>query len=89
MVAEMQHYGIDMATRTVVSKPVSVGNILDLTNPAVRSQLGISLEQITGNDYFYTQAIGDFARTRYNGILAPSARQAGTSNLILFQEVKP
>jgi RES domain-containing protein len=89
MLAEMQRYGIDMSMRAVVSQPVSVGNILDLTNPAVRSQLGISLEQITGNDYFYTQAIGDFSRTRYSGILAPSARQAGTSNLILFQELKP
>ena len=84
LLAEMQHYGIDMATRSVLKRQVSVGNILDLTSPAVRQQLGVLLEQINGDSYFTTHALGDFARGRYNGILAPSARKAGTSNLILF-----
>ncbi len=78
-----------MSTRSVVCQSVSVPNVLDLTNPVVRSQLGITLEQITGDDNFLTQSLGDFARGRYSGILALSARQAGTSNLILFQELKP
>lgn len=84
MLAEMRHYGIDMSSRSVLSRQVNVGNILDLTNPAVRRQLGVSLEQISGDSYHWTHALGDFAQGRYNGILAPSARQAGTSNLILF-----
>jgi len=36
-----------------------------------------------------TQALGDFASTRYNGILAPSARLEGASNLLLFKDIKP
>ena len=89
MLAEMKHYGIDMATRSVINKEVSISNILDLTNPTVRDQLGIKLGQITSDDYFLTHALGDFARSRYNGILAPSAREAGTSNLILFDRGLP
>ena len=82
--AEMQYYGLALATRSIVSAEVSIGDILDLTDPLVRDQLGITLEQITGNDYALTQALGDFARTRYNGILVPSARLRGGVNLVLF-----
>jgi RES domain-containing protein len=54
------------------------------TDSKVRSQLGIDLKDLTGNDYTTTHAIGDFARTRYSGMLVPSAREPGLVNLILF-----
>ena len=84
VLGELAHYGVDANKVAWVSKNVKVNNVLDLTNPAVRKQLGISLEQITSNDYLYTQALGDFARGRYSGLLVPSARQAGTSHLVIL-----
>ena len=84
VMAELMHYGIDVDDITMVSKDISVQNILDLTNETVRNQLGVSMEQIISNDYTITQAIGDFAQGRYEGILVPSARAEDASNLILF-----
>jgi RHS repeat-associated protein len=84
VLGELRHYGVDPDSVTWVTKSVQVDNVLDLTNPAVRDQLGITLKQITTNDYLYTQAIGDFARGRYSAILAPSARAPGTSNLVIL-----
>jgi RES domain-containing protein len=86
VLGELKHYGVDPRDFALVSKKVKVGNILDLTNAKVRKQLGISLEDLKGDNYFLTQAIGDFARTRYSGILVPSAREDGASNLVLFSK---
>jgi RES domain len=55
-----------------------------LTNPLVRQQLGISLESLTDNSYLLTHSIGDIARGRYDGLLVPSARQPGATNLVIF-----
>jgi len=85
VLGELRHYGVDPDSVAWLSRNVSVDNVLDLTNPAVRKQLGISLEQITTNDYLYTQALGDFARERYRALLVPSARQPGTSNLVILR----
>jgi RES domain-containing protein len=84
VLGELSHYGVNPGDVSLVSKHIKVDNILDLTNPAVRRQLGVSLDELTGNDYSVTHALGDFARTRYSGMLVPSAREAGTSNLVLF-----
>ncbi len=82
--AEITHYGAE-AGRIPVSRNVRVDNVLDLTNPSVRRQLGVSLEDLTSNDYSTTQRVGDWARQNgYNGILAPSARNAGGGNLVVF-----
>jgi filamentous hemagglutinin len=87
---EILAYKIDPATRTFVSKEVVLDNLLDLTDPAVRDWLGVSLAdltQTTGDrvgDYFLPNAIGDFARSRYNGLLVPSARHPAGKNLVMF-----
>jgi RHS repeat-associated protein len=81
------------STRRFVQKRVAVENILDLTDPAVRQQLGVTLEDLTQKtgdqtaDYFLTNSIGDFARTRYDGMLVPSARNPGGSNLVMFSDL--
>ncbi|MET3653919.1 two-partner secretion domain-containing protein [Dyella japonica] len=69
----------------------SVNNLLDLTDPAVRNELGVSLEDIarTGGTaawrYEVTQPLGAYAQFKnYNGIIAPSAQADGGVNLILF-----
>jgi len=81
---EMKHYGMDPQDVQIVTRSTKVENILDLTNPEVRRQLGISLDDLQGESYSMTQSIGAWARKNYSGILAPSARAKGTSNLILF-----
>jgi len=87
--AEVDYYG-QTAGRVSVSQDVSLDNVLDLTDPAVRQQLNVSLEQITGDSYLYTQQLGNFGRSNgYSGILAPSARQVGGSNLVMFPKVQP
>ena len=84
VIAELKHYGIDPSDVTFVKKHVKVSNVLDLSDSKVRNQLGINLKDLTGNYYTMTHAIGDFARTRYSGMLVPSAREPGLVNLILF-----
>jgi RES domain-containing protein len=85
--AEVEHYGL-AAGRVSISQNVKLSNVLDLTSPSVRGQLNVSLEQITGNSYAVTQKLGEFARSNgYSAILAPSARNAGGSNLVLFPKV--
>ena len=82
--AEVQHYGA-AAGRVSVSKEVTLNNVLDLTNPAVRQELNVTLEQINGNSYSITQRLGDLARAKgYDGILAPSARNPNGTNLVIF-----
>jgi len=85
VLGELAHYGVDPSKAAWVTSRVRVENVLDLTNPAVRTQLGVKLDQITGDSYFYTHALGDFARGQgYGGILFPSARAPGTSNFVEF-----
>lgn len=82
--AEVDHYGV-AAGRVSVSQNVSLGNVLDLTNPTVRGELNVKLEEIIGDSYKVTHQLGGFARANgYDGLLAPSARNIGGSNLVIF-----
>ncbi len=84
--AELGNYDVfDFSNRTMYSYDVRLTNMLDVSNPSVRSQLGISLESIVGESYDVTHAIGRYAYSNgYNGIIAPSARADGGINIILF-----
>lgn len=83
---EISHYPGSVEGRIPVSRNVELDNVLDLTDPAVRQRLRVSLNDITGDSYQRTQPIGDWARgLGYNGILAPSARNKDGSNLIIFE----
>ncbi|MCG6202957.1 hypothetical protein, partial [Psychromonas antarctica] len=71
---------------------VKIDNLLDLTNPSVRSELGISLDDLvrTGPNkkwnYEITNPLGKFAEeSGYNGIIAPAAQADGGVNLIIFK----
>ncbi len=79
--------------RTMDTFNVRLGNLLDLSNPVVRSKLGVSLDDLvrtSGDDiYDVTHQLGRFAREQgYGGIIAPSARADGGLNLILFEGLK-
>lgn len=67
------------------SYDVTLTNMLDVSNPTVRAQLGIKLDDIIGENYDVTHLIGRYAYDNgYNGIIAPSARADGGVNIILF-----
>ena len=84
--AELGNYDVfDFSNRTMYSYDVRLKNMLDVSNPSVRSQMGISLESIVGESYDVTHAVGRYAYSNgYNGIIAPSARADGGINIILF-----
>lgn len=84
--AELGNYDVfDFSNRTMYSYDLKLTNMLDVSNPSVRSQLGISLDSIVGESYDVTHAIGRYAYNNgYNGIIAPSARADGGVNIILF-----
>ena len=84
--AELGNYDVfDFSGRTMYMYDVKLTNMLDVSNPSVRSQLGISLESILGESYDVTHSIGRYAYSNgYNGIIAPSARADGGVNIILF-----
>ena len=84
--AELGNYDVfDFSNRTMYQYDVRLTNMLDVSNPSVRSQLNISLESIIGESYDVTHAIGRYAYSNgYNGIIAPSARADGGINIILF-----
>jgi RES domain-containing protein len=63
--------------------------VLDLTDPGVRAQVGVSEQALTSNDYSACQAITELVRRapgRFGGILQPSAAIAGEQTLVVFQE---
>lgn len=84
--AELGNYKVyDFSNRTMYSYDVKLTNMLDVSNPSVRSQLGISLDSIVGNSYDVTHDVGRYAYYNgYNGLIAPSARADGGVNIILF-----
>jgi len=76
--------------RSIHSFDVKIDNLLDLSNPSIRSKLGVSLDDLirTSGDEIYsvTQDLGRYARDQgLKGIIAPSARADGGLNIILFQ----
>ncbi|WP_080062355.1 RHS repeat-associated core domain-containing protein [Serratia sp. FGI94] len=83
--SEVTHWNVDLSRRILISKKVQLNNVLDLTRSNVRDKLGVSLGDLTSNDYTITHQIGHWAKTQgYDGILAPSARNPTGSNLISF-----
>ncbi|MGP4846209.1 RHS repeat-associated core domain-containing protein [Marinobacter sp. 1Y8] len=85
--AEISHYGA-LGGRELVARNTKVENALDLTNPKTRSELGVSLKDITSNDYTKTHELGLLAKENgYDGVLAPSARDPNGSNLIVFKGI--
>jgi RES domain-containing protein/LysM repeat protein len=90
--AEFVNNGSSLVGRDVNVFPnSSVNNLLDLTDPAVREGLGVSLQDLTRTGgtsawrYEVTQPLGAYAQAKgFNGIIAPSAQADGGVNLILF-----
>ncbi|MFA8391348.1 RES family NAD+ phosphorylase [Burkholderia ubonensis] len=79
--------------KVLVTKDFVINNVLDLTDPAARRALGVTLDQITqsshgGASYDATQRISNWARQQgYQAILAPSAQNSSGVNLVSFQSL--
>ena len=93
--ANDHYYGIETKTpRLVVAIQAKVAHILDLTSPAIRRQLGITLAELAGEDWrkllqsgqeSLSQALGRAAAsTGASGLLVRSAAVHQARNIILF-----
>ena len=84
--AELGNYDVtNFSNRTMYSYNVKLDNMLDVSNPSVRNQLGVSLNDLVGENYTVTHKIGKYAYSNgYNGIIAPSARADGGVNIVIF-----
>ena len=87
--AEVSAYG-PLDGKVLVKSEISLKNALDLTDQKVRASLNISLEDILqtrgAEKYSLTQDIARWARRNgFDGIIAPSARDLGGSNVVVFK----
>ena len=82
-----------LKSRELVTIEVTVDPVLDLTDPAVRQELGVGLETLTGDgeaDFEACRDIADWARANsYRAILAPSAATGGERILAIYLEGSP
>ena len=78
---------------------VSLTNMLDLTDPNTREQLGVRLDELISSDYknykttapsqATTHIMGNFAaKNGYTGLIVPSARADGGVNIVIFDPKK-
>ncbi|MDR0661369.1 MAG: hypothetical protein LBG19_11415 [Prevotellaceae bacterium] len=88
------HYGRWDEYNTYKFDNVSIGNLLDLTDDAVRQKVGVNLDAITKiteteiDMYDIPNTIAEWARKKgYNGIIAPGTRGVKDyENIILFNQ---
>jgi RES domain-containing protein len=93
--ANDRYYGLETKTpRLVVAIEAKVGKMLDLTSPGIRRQLGITLAELSGEDWrkllqsgqeSLSQALGRAAAsTGASGLLVRSTAVHQAHNVILF-----
>jgi RES domain-containing protein len=93
--ANDRYYGLETKTpRLVVAIRAKVGKMLDLTSPGVRRQLGITVAELSGEDWrkllqsgqeSLSQALGRAAAsTGASGLVVRSAAVRQARNVILF-----
>jgi len=84
------NYEKPLGDKIPVHRKVKLNNVLNLTDPKVREQIGVTEKDITQTGkgkYTKTQQIGKWAKEHgYDGILAPSARNPSGSNIVILKE---
>lgn len=66
---------------------LSLTEVLDLHDPKVLAQIGLSLEALRSDDVSLTRSIGGAARSAgYQALLVPSAVREGSRNLVVFTD---
>ncbi|HYL59419.1 MAG TPA: RES family NAD+ phosphorylase [Candidatus Acidoferrales bacterium] len=72
-------------TRRIGRARIKELRVLDLTDASVREAIGVSAEELTGDDLARCQEIAQRAqRAGFDGILAPSAALDGQQTLVVF-----
>ena len=72
------------ADRSIYEIHVRLRRVLDISTDSALSDLGLTLEKISSNNFTVCQRIGDAAEwLEHDGIIVPSARHSG-SNLVIF-----
>lgn len=90
--AEAEYY-IDMqplrprAKRTLYTVRVSLKNVLDLTDASLLLRLGITDTHLASADHSPCRTIaGAVNWLGHDGVLVPSARRRGGTNLVIYQQ---
>lgn len=69
---------------------VQIDNMLDLTDDAIRQQLGVTedmIKQLGEGKYEFTHEIGTWAKENYKGIIYPGAQGGNYENIIVFKQI--
>jgi RES domain-containing protein len=75
------------AKRVLYTIRVSLQNVLDLTAPGLLDRLGVTPAILQGDDHSPCRLIGNAASwLGHDGLLVPSARRAGGTNLVIYQQ---
>lgn len=96
--ANDRYYGLETKTpRLIIAIQAKVGKMLDLTSPGIRRQLGITLAELSGEDWrkllqtgqeSLAQALGRAAASiGASGLLVRSAAVRQARNVILFTPI--
>ena len=75
------------AMRTLYTLQVALRPVLDLRDPDILETLSVTATDIAGLDVSVCQRVGEaVAWLKYEGLLVPSARKSGGSNLVIFRQ---
>ncbi|HEX3580537.1 MAG TPA: RES family NAD+ phosphorylase [Thermoanaerobaculia bacterium] len=75
------------AKRTLFTIRVSLKNVIDLTAADLIVQLGITNDVLGSIDHTACRTVGAAVNwLGYNGLLVPSARRLGGTNLVIYQQ---
>jgi len=66
---------------------LSLKNVIDLTAPNLLTRLGITDEVLSGIDHLPCQTVGGAVNwLGHDGLLVPSARRQGGTNIVIYQQ---
>jgi RES domain-containing protein len=78
------------AKRVLYTIRVSVNSVIDLTAPGLLIGLGITGDVLSGPDHEPCRLIGSAVTwLGHEGLLVPSARRAGGTNLVIYRQDPP